>query len=724
MLFSRPGSRAVLPVIITTAVCGALLAAPPAGAAPSPPTRVSADELIADPPRADSGTTTSTDRFIIRFRDGAAAEPGTKGNAYGRLAKDLGISVKELRQTVGGAVVVESTGEVSAEGADDVVALLNSHPDVEYAEEDVLLRPLATVNDPFYPRQWNLYEEPAGLRVPGAWDRSIGSGQTIAVLDTGITAHGDLDGNVLPGYDFVADPAIAADGTGRDADASDPGDACLDPAPGEQLTESSWHGTHVAGIAAAVGNNNEGVTGVAYGAKLLPLRVMGACGGLLSDTIDAIAWAAGAQVSDTPANPTPARIINLSLGSEGVCSPTLQTAIDSAVSLGSVVVAAAGNEAQPVKNVLPANCNSVITVGATDRAGNSASYSNYGPGVDVSAPGGEAPDGIGSTYNSGRTAPASEAYAAMQGTSMAAPHVAGVAALMLSVNPSLNPAQVEQILRDSARPLPGTCAGGCGTGIVDASAAVAQAAGVSFSPSLHSSADIIAADSTGTLWNYPSNGKGGFLSRVKIGSGWAALKQGFVTDWNQDGVLDMIAQWKDGRLTHYAGKYEGGFAPAQSIGNGWGSYFLTVGKWRSGDRFPGIVATDANGGLWFYANATGGALSPRSSIGTGWRGLYLTMTDFDGDSRMDILAKKTDGKLVQYRSDGNGRFLAEARKIVGSGWQTVDFMTNMPGFAGIGQQGMMTRLTDGRLAYYPFANGRWGARSIVGSGWSSYNLFR
>lgn len=724
MPFLRPGFRTLLSAAITTAVCGTLLAVPPAHAI-SVPSQIVSDDVVTGPFTADSDATQSTDRFIVKFEEGA--DPGSRGHAYGRLAKELGISVRELRETVDGAVVVQAAGEVSAEGAGNVVAVLNAHPDVEYAEEDVLMRPLATVNDQLYQYQWNLYEEAGGLRAPEAWTRSIGTGQIIAILDTGHTPHSDLARNSLAGYDFVADPVIALDGDGRDPDASDPGDACLIPKPGEEPTNSSWHGTHVAGIVAAEANNSRGMAGVAYGAKLLPLRVMGACGGFLSDTVDALTWAAGGTVKGVPANTTPARVINMSLGSEEACGPTLQSAIDSAVQRGSVIIAAAGNEAQPAAKVAPANCANVVTVGASSRLGNIASYSNYGPEVDVMAPGGDGSTGsqnILSTSNLGQIDPSSETYRYMQGTSMAAPHVAGVAALILAVNPALKPAHVEQILRGSARPLAGKCTAGCGTGIVDAGAALRQAAGVTYSPSLHSPADVVAADSAGTLWTYPSNGTGGFLKRVSIGSGWGSLKTGFVTDWNQDGVLDIIAQWKDGRLSHYAGKYEGGFAPAQSIGNGWGGYFVTVGKWRSGDRYPGIVATDPNGALWFYGNAAGGGLSPRTGIGTGWRGLYLTMTDFDGDSRMDILAKKSDGKLVQYRSDGSGRFLPEARKTVGSGWQSIDSVTNLPGFGGIGQQGLMTRLTDGRLAYYPFAGGRWGSRSVIGSGWSSYNLFR
>lgn len=731
MPFLRSGLRAVLPVAITTAVAGTLLAVPPAGAAPTPPVQVSAEltvhNAVAGPSTADPSVQV-VDRFIVTFSE-EADTAAARNDAIDRVGSRLGMAVEEVRETSGGAVIVEAPEASDPDTAGDVASVLNADPAIDHAEPDIRLRPLAAVNDSFSAEQWNLYEPTSGIRVQGAWDQSSGRGQTIAILDTGITKHTDLDANVLPGYDFVVDPVTSVDGNGRDADASDPGDACTDPEPGyEPEYESSWHGTHVAGIAAAVGNNGNGIVGVAYGAKLLPLRVMGACGGYLSDTIDAVRWAAGdPNVPDAPVNPHPARVINMSLGSEGLCSPLLQSAINFAVGKGSVVVAAAGNESQPAADVLPANCKNVITVGATSRAGDSASYSNYGPPVDVSAPGGDGNTGeqnILSTLNSGALSPARESYAYMQGTSMAAPHVAGVAALMLSTNPALNPAQVEQMLRDSARPFPGTCARSCGTGIVDANAAVARAAGTAFTPSLRSSADIVAADAAGTLWNYPANGRGGFLPRERVGSGWSTLKTGFVTDWNSDGVLDIVAQWKDGRLTFHAGRYAGGFASARSIGSGWGGYTVTVGKWRAADRFPGIVAADANGALWFYGNSAGGSLSQRTGIGAGWRGLHLTMADFDGDSRMDIIAKHPDGKLVQYRSDGAGRFLPETRRTIGTGWSGINSVTNLPGFKGVGQQGMLTRLADGKLAYYPYANARWGTRSIVGSGWGSFNIFR
>ncbi|WP_410556689.1 FG-GAP repeat domain-containing protein [Arthrobacter globiformis] len=242
-------------------------------------------------------------------------------------------------------------------------------------------------------------------------------------------------------------------------------------------------------------------------------------------------------------------------------------------------------------------------------------------------------------------------------------------------------------------------------------------------PSIRSAADVVAAGPDGTLWNYPATGTGGLQTRVKIGVGWSGLAKGFVADWNSDGTFDIIAQWKDGRLSFYPGRATGGFAPARAIGTGWGSFHVTVGNWRNSDQHPGILAYDAAGTLWYYGNSAGASLSPRVKAGTGWGGLYLTMTDFDQDGSQDILAKRSDGNLVLYRSNGTGGFVSEARRTVGTGWNSINSITAVEGFT-TGSSGLIARLTDGRLAHYPFSHGTWGARTIFGAGWSTYNLFR
>lgn len=389
----------------------------------------------------------------------------------------LGMSrgLERVRTIVTGAELVRFDERWTAE---EVARALAADPEVEYAEPDRMLRAYATPNDTQYSSQWHYFEAAGGLNLPAAWDESTGSGARVAVLDTGYRPHVDLAGNIVGGYDFIGDTFVANDGNGRDADAQDPGDWInANECGGTHAAQgSSWHGTHVAGTVAAVTNNSTGVAGVAYGAKVVPVRVLGKCGGYTSDIADAIVWAAGGSVSGVPANAYPAKVVNLSLGGGGACDNTSQTAINTARSLGATVVVAAGNENQNASNSSPANCAGVVTVAAVDRQGGRAYYSNYGSVVDVAAPGGAQsfandPNGILSTANSGSTTPGSDTYEYYQGTSMATPHVAGVVALMLAGTPGMSPDQVESTLKSTARSFPATCSG-CGAGIVDAAAAV------------------------------------------------------------------------------------------------------------------------------------------------------------------------------------------------------------------------------------------------------------
>ena len=242
----------------------------------------------------------------------------------------------------------------------------------------------------------------------------------------------------------------------------------------------------MSGTIGAFSNNAFGVAGINWVSHVQPLRVLGKCGGYTSDIADAIRWAAGLPVAGVPANATPDDVVNLSLGGDGACGSTFQSAIDAAVAAGTVVVVAAGNSNANASGFSPGNCNDVITVAATGHTGSRAYYSNYGASVEIAAPGGDALLGktILSTLNSGTTTPVAspqgDTYASYQGTSMATPHVVGVVSLMLSVNPSLTPAQVTSMLQATATPFPAgsTCTGStCGAGIVNAAAAVAQANG-------------------------------------------------------------------------------------------------------------------------------------------------------------------------------------------------------------------------------------------------------
>ena len=431
-----------------------------------------------------------TDRLIVKYKDatpagkGAAVVPpiGDRMVHVDRAGRELGLQMRVLRSTATGAHVLQINKRVTRAEAEALAKeLVSRDSSISYAEPDLIMEKMGTPNDTYYSYQWHYYDAVGGMRADIAWDKSIGTGVTVAVIDTGYRPHVDLAANLLPGYDFISTLAVSNDGDLRDSDASDPGDAVVagECGMGKPISDqsSSWHGTHVAGTVAAVTNNGLGMAGVAYGAKVVPVRVLGKCGGYTSDIADGIIWASGGTVSGVPANANPAKVLNMSLGGSGSCSTTTQSAINSARSRGSVVVVAAGNSNVNASNANPANCAGVVTIAATTKSGGKASYSNYGTVVDLAAPGGDSSGWVWSTLNSGTTAPAADNYAGYQGTSMATPHVAGVAALMLSKNPALTPDEIEAKLKSSARAFPATCSG-CGTGLLDANAAVDAAMGV------------------------------------------------------------------------------------------------------------------------------------------------------------------------------------------------------------------------------------------------------
>lgn len=368
-----------------------------------------------------------------------------------------------------------SSGSAELSDATTELAMraLANLPDVASVEPDFMLQALYTPNDTDYAgKQWHYFEANGGLNLPTAWDKATGTGVTVAVIDTGITSHSDLNANIVAGYDFVSNSTNARDGNGRDSNPADQGDWYAAGECGQTSgSNSSWHGTHVAGTIAAVTNNAKGGAGVSFNAKVSPIRVLAKCGGSISDIADAINWASGGTVSGVPANTNVAKVINMSLGGGGSCGTTTQTAINSATSRGTVVIVAAGNSNTQASGFNPANCSNVVVVAATNRAGGRSYYSNYGSIVDVAAPGGEltqtsSTGGIWSTLNAGTTTPGAESYAYYQGTSMATPHVAGVAALILSKG-SKTPTEVETLLKNNTRAFPATCSQ-CGTGIVDA----------------------------------------------------------------------------------------------------------------------------------------------------------------------------------------------------------------------------------------------------------------
>lgn len=455
--------------------------------------------------RAAAATPSPTSEIIVKYKspekfrvlDAAATQMAASAagrdvaplhiltaEAMRTLSAQAGVALTHVREMSGEAHVLRLPQPLPYDEAARVAKQLEQLPEVEYASPSGRVFIALTPNDPQYGQQWH-YVAPTpnnyGANLPGAWNITTGSASiVVAVLDTGILfGHPDLAGRTVSGYDFISNTSTANDGNGRDNDASDPGDWC-------GASPSSWHGTHVAGTIGAASNNSTGVAGVNWVSKILPVRVLGRCGGTSADAIDGLRWAAGLSVPGVPANANPARVLNLSLYGLGPCTLDWQNAINQVVTAGTVVVVAAGNENSPASGFTPGNCNNVITVAATNRQGNKASYSNYGSVVEISAPGGEdGSDGVLSTLNAGTTTPAAHTYAFYKGTSMAAPHVAGIVSLMLSVNPSLTPAQVLSLLRTTVTPFPSgsTCnTTDCGAGIVNAAAAVQAAQGFSAPP--------------------------------------------------------------------------------------------------------------------------------------------------------------------------------------------------------------------------------------------------
>lgn len=438
----------------------------PAGDAPQRLiVRLAGDASSADVPDA-AGLERRT-RDVLR----AADVPGLA------FERQLGPSVVTIR-------FVEAVPEAVVERA---IERLRGQPGVVYAEADRRVRPHLVPYDPAYlAQQWNLWDT-YGIRAPEAWDQERGdAGLVIAVLDTGILRHADLDpARVLQGRDFVTEPRYSNDGDGWDTDPSDPGDAvtagtCPDGGPAEDQN-SSWHGLHLAGVVLAATDNGVGIAGINHASRLLPVRVLGKCGGSFGDIIPAILWSAGLPVAGIEINPTPAKVINMSFGALGACTTdtAVQYAIDQAVAAGAVVVVAAGNnDGTDVAKVVPAGCNNVITVAATDHGGAVPAYSNIGARVLLSAPGGGWPYGIYSLSNTGTAGPVpspiGDTYASIIGTSLATAQVSAAVSLMLSAQPALGLADIRTLLQQSAQPYPaGGCLSGlCGAGILDAAEAV------------------------------------------------------------------------------------------------------------------------------------------------------------------------------------------------------------------------------------------------------------
>jgi serine protease len=507
----------ITPTTVLRALLGCLLALPLLAA-------------HAESPRAAYG-------LIVKLKDAPAHETAQSAAGAARVrralaeagvASDLGEA--RVRPTGRAAQLLHFARPLGGDEAQALAQRLRQRSDVEWVVPNEREHRLAltTPNDPMFGAtassdgQWWL--RPAGgskanaikdrMRgVPGiqtAWSTETGNtSAVVAVLDTGITTHPDLNtGQLLLGYDFVSEVDYANDGNGRDANPSDPGDWVTSSEKASNplfkdcdVTDSNWHGTIITGLIAAATNNSEGVAGINWQGRVLPVRVAGKCGATVSDIVDGMRWAAGLHVEGVPDNAVAnrARVISISFGSSAACNAAYQSAIDELYALGVVVVAAAGNEHAAV--IRPASCNHVVAVAALNRDGFKASYSNFGPDVVVSTVGGDdssgawgdllTDGGLLTLYNLGTTGPGAAGYARVFGTSFAAPVVAGTISLMLSLKPELTVDQIVAGLRLSARPHvtstvigqcsasnPGRCictSTTCGAGILDAPQALVYA---------------------------------------------------------------------------------------------------------------------------------------------------------------------------------------------------------------------------------------------------------
>jgi subtilisin family serine protease len=416
-------------------------------AAPAPLARIASQQ------QADLAA--ETDRFIVRFKDGKDARltASARQDALDAAGRKLGLQASHGRKMHNGADVIRTSKRLTQAGANAFMRELKKDPRVASVEIDRVHRPMFSANDPLLGLQPYLFKAPGGVGLDYAWNRGTGDGVVVAVLDTGITSHPDLDANVLPGgYDFVTRSDYNNDNDGRDADPTDPGDMYCD-----YVTTARWHGTAVAGAIAAVGNNGIGIIGAAPGAKILPVRVLrGQCGGYTSDIADAIVWAAGGTVAGVPANAHPAEVINLSFGSSGGCSPAMQSAVDSAVAAGAVLVAAGGEGNVDSTGIMPASCNGVIGVSAA-RGQIIQGGMPFGAAIDVLGPGGYLPltndtsalAPIQTTSNAGTTTPGTPSYTTAVGSSMATAIASGTVAIMQGLRPQ-SPNVVGSVLRQTA----------------------------------------------------------------------------------------------------------------------------------------------------------------------------------------------------------------------------------------------------------------------------------
>jgi serine protease len=437
-------------------------------------------------PRASADNVTG--RVIVKLRTPGSSAQRSKLQAapdrMSALAARAGMKLRSARAITDLMHVIRAEPAVAGEPIEATVERLRADTEVEFAEAERWRYPHATPNDPVFSQQWYMQASsattPSAVDAVTAWDTTMGStGLVIADLDTGVRfEHPDLQwagsgGRLLPGYTFISDTFVANDGDAQDADASDPGDWVTQSdlskpeCNGGSAANSSWHGTRVSGILGALSNNGVGIAGMTWSAWLLPVRVLGKCGGSDADILSGMLWAAGITVNGVPNNPYPARIENMSLGAATTCAQAYIDVINQLAAKKVLVVASAGNEGGPVDS--PANCPGVAAVAGLRHAGTKVGFSSLGPEVAVSSPAGNCVNTTGgpclypitTTINQGTMSPGASGYTDQVnnpnlGTSFSAPIVSGIAGLMLSANGNLSAAQLIARLKAGSLPFPQT----------------------------------------------------------------------------------------------------------------------------------------------------------------------------------------------------------------------------------------------------------------------------
>ncbi len=640
---------------------------------------------------ASQAATEESARVIVRFK---AQAPSVKLRALGANARESDVRqivesrARSLGQRVGRNLIGarsldERTHVMLASGISsaELAKRLAADGEVELVAVDHRRRASALPNDPLYvtgrgglPAVGQWYLKPPGngvassVNAPAAWDLTTGSASVVvAVLDTGVRLdHPDLAGKLLPGYDMIgyAFPgsteaiATANDGNAADGDASDPGDwvSQADITGGklgssctvDDISNSSWHGTRVAGLIGAAGNNGRGIAGMAWGSMILPVRVLGKCGGYDSDILAGMKWAAGIAQPSVPTNPNPARVLNMSLGGGGSCAATDSTGalyrsvISDIMARGAVVVAAAGNSNGKAVD-LPGNCPGVIAVTGLRHAGDKVAFSALGSEVTLSAPGGNCVNTSSSLpclypmlslTNSGTTTPvaADDAYTdgqASYGTSFSAPIVAGTAALMFSVRPALTAAALTDLLKNTTRAFvktggvegaprcvaPGSAEqnecyctlGTCGAGMLDAAMAVAAAAAPTGVTVQASNSASLYSGQSGTLTATASGLPAG---RTVAGYSWVIMDDG--------GIVTAFSSGSNAATATVTPSGTGSFVARVTVTDNLGAVYPGTATSFNVTTAPVVVTPPATSG-----GGGGGATSPLWLLGLALAGLLL-----------------------------------------------------------------------------------------------------